>query len=187
MTRVSLTILTAGAMVLAASQAFAISAEDQTFADAAASGGLAEVQLGRLAQQRGSLDQTKQFGAQMVTDHSKANQQLQQIASQQNIKLPTEPTSAQALTYTQLEALKGLAFDKRYAEVMISDHQDTIATFENQASAGQDPQLKTFAQSTLPTLQHHLQMAVDLNRASLNRTNASLLGSDIQQKEGSRP
>ncbi len=184
MTRVSLTMLTAGAMVLAASQAFALSAEDQTFANAAASGGLAEVQLGRLAQQRGATDQVRQYGQEIVADHTKANDELKRIAKEQNITLPTEPTSAQAQTYTTVESLRGLAFDKRFAEVMISDHQDTIATFQNEASSGQDPALKTFAQNTLPTLQHHLEQAVELNKASLSRTNAELLGSDQQFKEG---
>jgi putative membrane protein len=156
----------AAALALAAGQAVAqMSAADRTFATKAASGGEAEVSLGQLATKNGASPQVRQFGQQMVTDHTKANQELQAIAKQQNVTLPTKPDAASMATEQRLQATTGGAFDAAYARDMVEDHQKDIADFQKEATSGQDPALKAFAEKYLPVLQHHLQLAQTLNTA----------------------
>jgi putative membrane protein len=156
--------MAAAVVGLATAQASAaLSSADQSFVEKAATGGLAEIQTGQLAQQRAASQQVKQFGARMVTDHTQANTELQQIAEQKNITLPTQPDSHQTAMQQKLKGLSGAAFDKAYAEEELRDHQQDVALFQRQATSGQDPDLKAFAQKTLPILQRHLQMAQGLS------------------------
>jgi putative membrane protein len=160
MSRSTLVIAFAGLTGFAATQAMATpSASDKIFAEKAAAGGMAEVQLGQLAQQKATSPQIKQFGQRMVTDHSQANQDLQQIAKQENLTLPTQPDSKDRATEQRLNGMSGSAFDTAYSQDMISDHEQDIAAFREEAQSGEDPALKGFAQKYLPVLQQHLQMA----------------------------
>jgi putative membrane protein len=160
MSKLPIALMTAGIIGLAASQAMAAEpAADKTFATKAAEGGLAEVTLGQLAEQKASSPQVKQFGQQMVTDHSQANQELKQIAEKQHLTLPTQLNSKDKATEQKLRGLSGAAFDKAYMQDMVQDHQHDIADFQKEAQSGQDPQMKAFAQKYLPVLQKHLQLA----------------------------
>jgi putative membrane protein len=141
----------------------ALSSADREFAMKAASGGMAEVQAAQLAEQRATSPQIKQFAQRMITDHSAANTELQQIAKQANIALPSQPTGKDAAEGQKLRGLNGRAFDQAYAQGQQRDHQETVELFQKEASSGQDPALKAFAQKTLPILQQHLQMAEALN------------------------
>jgi putative membrane protein len=157
-------IIGAGMFIFASGHAMAqLSPADQTFATKAAAGGQAEVALGRLATEQAGSQPVRQFGQQMVTDHSQANQELQAIAKQQNLILPTRPDSASVATEQRLRASSGAAFDSAYARDMVQDHQQDVADFQKEASSGQDPALKAFAQKYLPVLQHHLQMAQQIS------------------------
>jgi putative membrane protein len=129
---------------------------DATFYKHAAEGGIAEVELGNLAQQKSRNQSVKDFGAMMVKDHSAANDKLKAVAESKNITLPTSPSMGQMATKTKLEVLSGDTFDKSYIKGMIKDHQDDIAEFKKEASSGQDPDAKAFAKATLPTLKTHL-------------------------------
>jgi putative membrane protein len=135
----------------------AASDPDSSFYKDAAEGGMAEVQLGTLAQQKSSNPSVKEFGAMMVTDHTAAGDKLQAIASSKDVKLPTSPSLGQSATKTKLEVLSGESFDKSYIKDMIKDHQDDIALFKKEAATGQDPDAKAFAIATLPTLEKHLK------------------------------
>jgi putative membrane protein len=153
-----------GILLLATGHAVAqLSPADRTFATKAAAGGQAEVTLGRLATEKGGSQQVRQFGQQMVTDHSQANQELQAIAKQQNLTLPSKPDSTSVATEQRLQASSGAAFDSSYARDMVQDHQQDVADFQKEAGSGQDPALKAFAQKYLPVLQHHLQMAQQIS------------------------
>jgi putative membrane protein len=157
-------LIGAGVFVVAAGQAMAqISTADRTFATKAAAGGEAEVVLGRLASEKAQSGQVRQFGQQMVTDHSQANQELQAIAKQKNLTLPTKPDAASTATEQRLQTSSGTAFDSAYARDMVEDHQQDVADFQKEATSGQDPALKAFAQKYLPVLQHHLQMAQQIS------------------------
>ena len=132
---------------------------DQSFTREAASGGMAEVKLGQLAQTKGSAQSVKDFGKRMEADHSKASDQLKDAASKDNITLPsTMPKSDEAI-YQRLSKLSGAEFDKAYAEQMVKDHKKDIASFQKEATKGKKPEIKQFASQTLPTLQEHLKMA----------------------------
>jgi putative membrane protein len=134
-------------------------AGDTHFAKEAASGGMAEVKLGQLAQQNGASDAVKQFGKRMENDHSKANDQLKDIASKDNIVLPTDLNRKDQATYDRLSKLSGAAFDRAYAQDMVSDHENDVAAFKKESNNGQNPDVKNFAFQTLPTLQEHLRQA----------------------------
>lgn len=139
---------------------------DQSFVMKAASGGMAEVMLGQLAQKNGSAPAVKEFGKKMETDHSKANDELKTIASKNSITLPSAPGPAEQATYNRLSKLSGAAFDKAYADDMVKDHQEDIAEFKKEASSGQNPDIKAFASKTLPTLEEHLKMAREMQKTA---------------------
>jgi len=132
---------------------------DDTFATKAAEGGMAEVELGKLAQQHASNDAVKQFGTRMVDDHTKANDELKMIAAKKSITLPTALNSKDQATMDRLSKLNGAAFDKAYMADMVRDHKEDISEFQREADHGSDPDFKAFASKTLPTLQDHLKMA----------------------------
>ena len=134
-------------------------AADDAFVQKAAMGGIAEVEAGNLAQQKGASDSVKQYGAQIVTDHTKANDELKQIASSKSISVPTAPDAKHQAAKGALEAKSGAAFDRSFKAQMIADHKTTIALFERESKSGSDPELKAFATKTLPDLQGHLTMA----------------------------
>ena len=132
--------------------------EDMEFARKAAEGGLKEVRLGELAQQA-AAEEVKQFGQRMVEDHGRANEELKQIADQKGIELPQEmPDDAQQL-YDELQQKSGAEFDQAYMDEMVSDHEEDIEEFESYVESAQDPDLRTFAEQTLPTLREHLELA----------------------------
>jgi len=163
MQRTSLALTTAG-MLLTATAAFAaLTQADKSFATTAAQSGLAEVQAGQLASQRATSPQVKQYGQKLVTDHSQANDQLQQIAQQDNLTLPTQPSAFEHAQGQRLTGLSGSEFDKAFVTGEVRDHEQAIALFQREAQSGRDPALKDFAQKSLPMLRQHLQMALSLN------------------------
>jgi putative membrane protein len=99
----------------------------------------------------------------MVTDHTQANDDLQQIAEEENITLPSQPDRQQTAVQQKLRGLIGPSFDQAYAQEVLRDHQQAVALFRQEATSGQNPALKSFAQKTLPIVQQHLQMAQGLN------------------------
>jgi putative membrane protein len=140
---------------LAATQA---ANDDADFAAKAADGGMAEVITGQLAAQKASDPQLRMFGQRMVTDHSKANDELKQIASRDKITLPDQPGLKHKEMTSKLGKMDGAEFDKAYTQEMIKDHEEDVALFKKEAEDGKNPDLKMYAQKTLPTLQEHLEM-----------------------------
>jgi putative membrane protein len=133
------------------------SSPDSAFYKNAAEGGLAEVELGILAQKKSNNESVKDFGAMMVKDHTAANNKLKDVAASKNILLPASASMGQMATKAKLEVLSGDTFDKSYIKGMIKDHQEAIAMFKKEAVSGQDPDAKAFAVATLPTLRAHLE------------------------------
>ena len=134
----------------------ATSNPDEPFFKKATEAGLAEVELGNLAQKKSEDQRVKDFGAMMVTDHTAANDKLKTIANAKNISLPTSPSVGQMATKTKLEVLSGKTFDKSYIKGMVEDHEKAVNAFKKEAASGQDAEAKAFAASTLPTLEGHL-------------------------------
>jgi putative membrane protein len=144
-------------LALTASVALAEDNPDAAFYKKAAEGGMAEVELGKLAQDKSPTTSVKEFGAMMVADHSAANDKLEAMAAKKNIKLPASPSVGQMATKTKLEVLSGNTFDKSYIKGMVEDHQEDIKEFQTEATSGQDADAKAYAAATLPTLKAHLK------------------------------
>ena len=138
---------------------------DSAFYKKAAEGGIAEVELGKLAQDKSPTASVKEFGAMMVTDHTAANDKLKAIAAKNHIKLPTSPSMGQMATKTELKVLSGKAFDKSYIKGMVKDHEEDIKEFQTESASGQDPDAKAYAVATLPTLQAHLKKIQEIAAA----------------------
>ncbi len=132
---------------------------DSEFAKNAAEGGMAEVRFGELAKDRGSSQAVKDFGTRMVTDHTKADDNLKTAASKDNISLPAQLNAKDQATYDRLSKLSGTAFDRAYTRDMVRDHEADVAAFRHEANDGKDASIKGFASQTLPTLQDHLKDA----------------------------
>ena len=129
---------------------------DTKFAMMAAQGGMAEVQMGKLAAEKASNADVKAFGQQMVDDHTKAGDQLKGVAAKENISLPTTLTPKDQATYDKLNGLSGAAFDKAYVADMVKDHEMDVKEFQKESTTGKDDAIKGFATDTLPTLKGHL-------------------------------
>lgn len=134
---------------------------DGSFVTQATQGGMAEVELGRLATQKAANEKVKQFGQRMIDDHSKANDELNGIVARKGMTAPTTLDSASESTKMRLSRLNGAAFDRAYMEEMVNGHKQAVALFQREADHGTDPDIKAFASKTLPTIQHHLQLAED--------------------------
>ncbi len=129
---------------------------DTTFAMKAAQGGMAEVQMGKLAADKATNPDVKAFGQQMVDDHSKANDDLKSVAAKEGMTLPADMDAKQQATYNRLQKLSGANFDRAYVKDMVMDHQEDVKEFQKEANNGKDDQIKSFASGTLPVLQGHL-------------------------------
>jgi len=144
---------------------------DSAFAMAAATGGLAEVELGKLAADHAANADVKKFGQRMVDDHGKANDELSAILKQKGMTPPTELKGKEKANHDRLSKLNGAAFDKAYMADMVRDHEKDVKEFEHESKDGKDPDLKAFAAKTLPTLQDHLKMARDTQAKLSGGTN----------------
>jgi putative membrane protein len=146
-----------GASLLAASSFALADSPDSSFFKNAAEGGLSEVELGQMAQQKATNPAVKEFGAMMVKDHTAANDKLKALAASKQVSLPDSPGMMQKASKTKLNMLSGDSFDKSYVKGMIEDHKTDIKDFQKEATEGKDPEARAFATATLPTLQKHLE------------------------------
>jgi putative membrane protein len=144
------------------SSAQSAAAVDTHFASNAAQGGMAEVKLGELAQEKAGSEAVKSFGKRMVNDHSQAGEKLKATAHSENINLPTELKPADQAAYDRLSKLSGTEFDRAYMRLMVKDHEEDVAEFKREATSGSNQALKEFATQILPTLQDHLKEARDV-------------------------
>lgn len=128
------------------------------FMTEAAQGGMAEVELGKLASTKGQNASVKQFGQQMMADHTRANNELKQLASKKNVTLPTDVGAEHKESMEKLSKLSGAEFDKEYVAEMVKDHEKDVADFQTQSESATDADVKAFAAKTLPTLKSHLEM-----------------------------
>jgi putative membrane protein len=139
------------------------SATDKDFLTEAIQGDASEVKLGELAEKNGGSTQMKDFGKTLVTDHTKAGDQVKATAKEVGVSVKEEPNSEQQRDYDKLSKLKGAAFDREFARMSVEDHQKDIAKFQKEADAKSGP-ISEMAQQQLPTLKKHLQMAESLQK-----------------------
>ena len=137
----------AGAETAPTGESSSLSAKDKTFMKKAAKGGMMEVVMGQMAEQKAQSDDVKSFGKRMVTDHSKANDELKSIASKKGVQLPSKEHSGKWTS------------DKAYMDMMVKDHEKDLAEFKEEAAGGSDPDVKKFADDTAKMVQEHLDLA----------------------------
>jgi putative membrane protein len=128
----------------------ALSAKDRTFMKNAAKGGMEEVEMGKMAQQQGQSADVKKFGQRMVTDHSKANNELMALAAKKGVAFGSEKAKGEKF---------GANFDKEYMASMVKDHQKDLAEFQDEAKNGSDPDVKAFANKGADMVSKHLALA----------------------------
>lgn len=138
---------------------------DAHFYKSAAEGGMAEVEMGRMAEQKSSNPKVKDFAAMMVKDHSAANEELKSLAASKNVTLPSGPGAHADASKVKLEALSGVSFDKSYIAAQVQAHKSTVALLNKEISSGQDDDAKAFARKILPTVESHLKAADELASA----------------------
>jgi putative membrane protein len=138
--------------------------DDKKFLKEAAKGNTAEVELGKLALQNSSNDNVKAFAKRLVDDHTKCAEQLKQVASKENMEVPTEAEAKTQSKLDKLGKLSGQSFDKAFLKDAVKEHKSDIRMFQSEAQGGTNPAIKQFASQTLPTLQQHLELAKNLNK-----------------------
>ena|ERR1700744_2444697 len=134
-------------------------APDAAFVEKASAAGLAEVTAGKTATEKSQSDEVKTFGQQMVDDHTKAGDELKSIAQSKGMTVSSAPMASDTKAIASMSNLSGAAFDSAFKKKMVADHEKVIALFKKESASGSDADLKAFATKTLPTLQHHLEMA----------------------------
>jgi predicted outer membrane protein len=127
--------------------------------------------LGKLASEKAASDDVKSYDKKLISDHSKANEELKSIAGRKNMALPSDMSSSQRKTEERLEKLSGASFDREYMKGMVKDHEDTVKLFEKEAKSGKDADLKAFAEKTLPTLKDHLTHARQIAKSRTRPAN----------------
>jgi putative membrane protein len=150
------------AMILAAQSA---SDADKKFVKEALQGGNDEVQLGKLAQEKGSSPDVKNFGQKMVTDHSQMGEHMTQIAQQIGVSPPSGTSMSGKTLSTKLHALSGDSFDKSYIQAMVEDHKKDLAEFKQEAANGSDPAVKAAAERGAKVIAAHLQLAEQIAKS----------------------
>jgi len=152
------------ALALLAAQAATnlLSDKDTAFVTDAAQGGRAEVALGDLAASRAQNDMVRDFGQRMVKEHGEANTKLLDLAAGKGCTPPAAVGAEQQALIERLKVIDTADFDRTYVDEMIEDHRKDVAAFEKQAKDGDDPDLRRFAEQTLPTLKSHLDAILDL-------------------------
>lgn len=143
---------------VAATGGIAVAEADAKFATQIAAGGMAEVEMSKLAISKSSHEKIKEFANMMVNDHGKANEELKGIALSKNITLPAILAADHQKIYDELNALSGHDFDKKYVNIMVDDHQKALDLLEKQAKDGMDTELKDFASKTAPVVKTHLNL-----------------------------
>lgn len=140
-----------------------LSSAEQKFVMTAAADGALEVELGRLASQRAASDDVRRFGARMLEDHSKAGDELRQLAASKGLRVPGGLDQKQRAVVSRLASLSGAAFDREYVKLMLKEHKQAVSLFQKQAGQGRDAQVRAFASRMLPALQTHLSMIQDIS------------------------
>jgi putative membrane protein len=147
-------------VALSSVPALAQKMSDQKFLDTAAQTDMIEAHLGKLAQDAGSNQSVKDYGQMLVTDHTGDFGQLQSLAQQAGLTLPTAiDADHNKAMITPMHALKGTAFDHKYIQEMVAGHTQALELYKKEAKDAENPAIRSYAEQTIPTLQKHLDEA----------------------------
>jgi putative membrane protein len=161
------------------------SSHDKKFVKAAAEDSMAAIKIGQLAEQKTTNPNIKRFAQQQVQTHQSMHNQLQPIAQQSNVTLPTQLNSRDQKEYNRLSSLSGTQFDQDYTRWAAQSHQRALDAFQQESRSGQNAQLKTFASNSTPTIQRNLQMAQSLERGGGAAAAGHADGTTQQQQQQS--
>jgi putative membrane protein len=139
--------------------------ETASFLVKAVNGGMTEVKLGSIAQEKGTNQKVKDFGAMMVHDHSAANDRIKSLATQRNVTLPADVSDESKKDIDDISKKTGRDFDKTYINAMVKKHKATIDMFEKAFDKSNDAEVKTFINNTLPKVKEHLDSAEVIQKA----------------------
>jgi putative membrane protein len=150
------------ALPLTYAAAFAQSPDD--FIKDAVKGNIAEVKLGKLAQQRGSTEAVRSFGKMLADDHSKAASDAVSVAKEMNVNAPQQPSAEGDKFYEKAMQMNGKAFDAAFASYMVDDHQKDIKEYTEQAQDKKNTAVAAYAEKSLPVLKKHLETAQQIQK-----------------------
>jgi putative membrane protein len=136
-----------------------LSEEDRVFANKAAAGGIAAVEMAKLAQQISKTAEVKKLAERIVAERGKANEELKVLSAAKGNPLPVTPSRVAMIEMEKVVKLTGAKFDQEYLEDVVEDHKKDVKEFEKQSKAGKDPDLTKWAAEKLPMLQEHLRLA----------------------------
>jgi putative membrane protein len=158
---------------VAYSQNATSSAADKKFVHTALQGGIAEVEMGKLAVEKGNGEDIKQFGQRMVKDHTELGNEMKLVAQQIGVTPPDGVSVTQKATEMKLKALSGDAFDKAYITAMVKDHKEDLEEFKAEAANGQNEAVKDAAGKGSKMIEEHLQMIERIAQAHNIDTSSS--------------
>jgi putative membrane protein len=141
---------------------------DQQFLIKAAQGGMMEVEAARLAQEKATNNEIKEYARKLEQDHSKANEQLKALAAQKNVDLPADVGPHRAML-DKVKGMSGDEFDKQWVKMIVKDHKKDVNEFQKETTRSMDSDVRSFASATLPTLQEHLRQAQELEGSTRGR------------------
>lgn len=139
-----------------------IAVQDRNFVVAAAQASLAEIELATLAQHKSASPAIQQFTNRIITDHHNINTRLNDAAREQGLITPESVAPRHAQMRAQLSQLSGRQFDQEYLRTQVTMHREAIDLFRQQVALGETPELRNFAEQTLPLLEGHLNLAQQL-------------------------
>lgn len=145
---------------------------EMKFFTEAVRGNMFEIRAAELAQEKAASEEVKQYAQKLKQDHMKANQQLEAIAKERQVQMPSDMGDHQK-ELTKLTALSGEQFDKQFLRMQVKDHKKDLSMFRKQAEVSMDSDLRDFATATIPVLEGHLQQAQSLNSQSGSRSRSS--------------
>ena len=152
-----------GASVAQGLKAGLVPAADKEFMLTAASGGIAEVEMARVALDKSQSPDIKKHAQHMINDHTQANDELRRIATAKGITLADVPNAEHKAMVDKISDTPAKDFDKTYVrEAGVNAHQEMRTLFRNESTSGLDPELKAFASKTLPTVESHLKHSEQL-------------------------
>lgn len=167
-----------------ANQGMTENSSDAKFMITAAEGGLAEVEMGRMALERASSEAVKQYAQRMIDDHARTGDELKQLAATKGIRLPTGPSPRQMSLMEKLRQKTGADFDRMYIkEGGVKAHQSMEKLFQKESTQGKDADVRAFAAKTLPAVQEHLRMARDMS-ATTSGTGGNMSGNGNMNGNG---
>jgi putative membrane protein len=158
---------------------------DAHFIEQAAQAGAFEIEASQWAARNAEHDEVKRYASTMIADHTGVADQLKALAAAKGVSLPADLSVIQTRAIKALQAETGARFDQDYADdVAIAAHKDAITLFVEAAERARDPEVKAFAQQTLPALKAHLDAGMALRKSLAASGKASPAESPSAPGEG---